>query len=76
MLNLLNSRHILEEDMQKVIFSAEKTGKHLINPDNNHRLASFKPVRVTYWVEYEPTDQGYLIHNGYSHRMQLPEVLS
>ncbi len=76
MLALLNSRHILEEDVQKVIFHAEQTGKNLINQDNNHRLAGFMPVRVTYWVEYEPTDNGYLIHNGYSHRMQVAEVLS
>ncbi len=75
-LDLMNSRHILEEDIQKVILFAEQTGKHLINPDNNHRLASYKPVRVTYWVEYEVTDQGYVIHNSYSHRMQLPEVIS
>jgi Fe-S oxidoreductase len=75
-LELLNSRHILEEDVRKVILQAEQTGKHLVNPHNNRRLASFKPVRVTYWVEYEPTAQGYLIHNGYSHRMQLPEEIS
>ncbi len=75
-LELLNNRHILAEDLQKVIFHAEQTGKHLINPDNKHRLAGFKPVRVTYWVEYEPTENGYVIHNGYSHRMQLAEELS
>ncbi len=74
--DLLNSRHILDDDIQKVILSAKQTGKHMINPDNAHHLASFKPVRVTYWVEYEVTDQGYVIHNAYSHRMQLPEVLS
>ena len=74
--DLLNSRHILEEDVQKVILRAEQTGKHLISPHNNHRLAGFKPVRVTYWVEYEATDHGYVIHNAYSHRMQLPEKLS
>jgi glutamate synthase (NADPH/NADH) small chain len=72
-LDLLNSRRVLEDDLQKVIHQAEVSGKYLINPDNKHRLAAFKPVRVTYWVEYEPTDQGYLIHTGYSHRMHLPE---
>ena len=72
-LDQLNSRLILEEDVQKVIHQASRTGKHLINPDNNHRLACYKPVRVTYWVEYEPTDQGFVIYNGYSHRMLLPE---
>ncbi len=75
-LDLLNKRHILKEDIQKVIRSAKQTGKHMINPGNNHHLASCKPVRVTYWVEYEATEQGYVIHNAYSHRMQLPEVLS
>ncbi len=72
-LNLLNSRHILEEDVQKVIHQAELTGKHLINPDNDHRLARYKPIRVTYWVEYQPTDQGYVVCTAYSHRMLLPE---
>lgn len=72
-LDLLNERRILEEDLQKVIHQAEASGRYLINPANSHRLASLRPTRVTYWVEYEPTDLGYLIHNGYSHRMQLPE---
>lgn len=74
-IDLLNNRHILEEDIKKVILCAEQTGKHMINPDNNHRLVGFKPIRVTYWVEYEATDQGYVIHNAYSHRMQLPEAI-
>ena len=75
-LGLINSRHVLEEDIQKVIFQAEQNGRYLLNPDNNHRLACFKPVRVTYWVEYEPTAQGYLVHTSYSHRMLLPEARS
>ncbi len=71
--DLLNSRLILSEDLQKVIQYAESSGKYLSNPNNKRRLAKFKPVRVTYWVEYEPIAEGYLVHNGYSHRMTLPE---
>ena len=71
---LLNDRHILENDLRQVIHQAEATGKYLVNPANNHRLASHRPTRVTYWVEYEPSGEGYLVHNGYSHRMQLPEA--
>lgn len=71
--DLLNSRLILAEDLQKVIHHAENTGNYLFNPANGRRLAKYRPVRVTYWVEYESTDEGYLVHNGYSHRMQLPE---
>ncbi|MBU4261614.1 MAG: 4Fe-4S dicluster domain-containing protein [Proteobacteria bacterium] len=69
---LMNKRHILEDDLQKVIFQAEQSGRRLIDPENGHFLASFKPVRVTYWVEYQPDKQGFVIHNAYSHRMILP----
>lgn len=71
--DLLNSRLILTEDLQKVIHHAEHSGRYLLNPINKRRLAKYRPVRVTYWVEYEPASEGYLVHNGYSHRMQLPE---
>ncbi len=70
---LLNSRLILIEDLQKVVHHAESSGKYLVDPNTGHRLAKFRPVRVTYWVEYEPQEDGYLVHNGYSHRMILPE---
>jgi hypothetical protein len=26
---------------------------------------------VTYWVEYEPADDGYLVHNAWCHRMKI-----
>jgi Fe-S oxidoreductase len=71
--DLINSRLILMEDLQKVIHHAESTGEYLFNPASKRRLAKLKPVRVTYWVEYEPTDKGYLVHRSYSHRMILPE---
>lgn len=73
--SLLESRHILHEDVQKVIHHAEQSGNYLLNPDNGRRLAKYKPVRVTYWVEYEAQDDGFIVHNSYSHRMVLPEEL-
>ena len=71
-MELMNKRHILEDDLQKVIHQAEQTGRRLVDPENGHFLASFKPVRVTYWVEYQPDKQGFVIYNAYSHRMILP----
>lgn len=69
---LLEARHILEDDIRKVIHHAEQAKRKLVNPKNGRFLASFKPVRVTYWVEYESTGEGFVIHNAYSHRMILP----
>ena len=70
---LLDRRHILAEDVRRVIHRAETSGRYLVQPGSDRRLAGFRPVRVTYWIEYEPSADGFVVHNGYSHRMQLPE---
>lgn len=70
---LLEDRLILVEDLQRVIEYAERTGQKLLNPDTGRLLAHFKPTRVTYWVEYSPQGKAFVIHNAYSHRMELGE---
>lgn len=70
-LDIMEERHILNEDIQRVIESAERTGKKFINPDNGRILAYFRPVKVTYWVEYQPQEQGFEVLNVYSHRMEI-----
>lgn len=70
---LMENRLILVEDIQKVIDYAEKTGKKLFNADSKHYLACYRPVSVTYWVEYSPQGAGYKVYNAYSHRMQIIE---
>ncbi|MGE4298481.1 MAG: pyridine nucleotide-disulfide oxidoreductase/dicluster-binding protein [Desulfovibrionaceae bacterium] len=69
-------RRILVEDMQRVIQHAETTGRKLHDPATGRNLACLQPVRVTYWVEYEPAagagGTAYVVHNAYSHRMTIP----
>lgn len=69
----LEERHILDEDLRRVLYHAEQTGARFFNRASGHWLASFRPTAVTYWVEYVPQDDGYLIVNAYSHRMQIVE---
>jgi len=69
--NLLEERRILIEDLQKVIRHAETTGGKLVHPKTGHFKASFKPYKVTFWVEYSPSDDGYIVHNAYTHRMEV-----
>jgi Fe-S oxidoreductase len=71
--DLLEKRRILDQDIQKTILACENSGRKLCNPNDEYILASHRPVRVTYWVEYKPVDGGYEIRNAYSHRMILPE---
>ena len=68
---LMDSRRILKEDVQKTIHHAETTGEKFINPATGRSLASLRPDRVTYWVEYSQIGEGYQVHSAYSHRMEM-----
>jgi hypothetical protein len=68
---LMEGRGILTEDVQKTIYHAETTGKKFINPFTGRSLASLRPDRVTYWVEYSQVGEDYQVHSAYSHRMEM-----
>jgi hypothetical protein len=68
---LMNDRGILKEDVQRTIHHAETIGEKFINPATGRFLASFRPDRVTYWVEYSVVGEDYHVHTTYSHRMEL-----
>jgi Fe-S oxidoreductase len=68
---LVEDRLILVEDMQKVVEYAERTGKRMLNAANGHYLAYYRPSSVTYWVEYTPQENAFLVHKAYSHRMEI-----
>ncbi|MGO9570213.1 MAG: pyridine nucleotide-disulfide oxidoreductase/dicluster-binding protein [Desulfomonilaceae bacterium] len=72
---LMERRMILTEDVRQVVEWAEKTGFKLVSRHSGHFLAHHTPTTVTYWVEYSPTDNGFTIHNAYSHRMEIVEEL-
>ncbi|AGK99856.1 pyridine nucleotide-disulfide oxidoreductase/dicluster-binding protein [Desulfoscipio gibsoniae] len=68
---IMEDRLILKEDVQKVIEHAEGTGQKLLNRNNGHVMACHRPVSVTYWVEYTRQEDGFVVHNVYSHRMKV-----
>jgi hypothetical protein len=67
----LEERLILVEDIQQVIDFAESTGSKLLNRRTHHFLAYNRPASVTYWVEYSPHVDAFVVHNAYSHRMEI-----
>ena len=69
----LEQRLILVEDIQRVIEFAERTSSKLLNRQTGHWLAHHRPNAVTYWVEYTQQGDAFVIHNAYSHRMQVVE---
>jgi Fe-S oxidoreductase len=69
----MEDRLILKQHIQDVIENGENKHKKFINPENNHFLTYKKIVNVTYWVEYEKSEQGFKVHDVYRHRMEIME---
>ena len=70
-LALIEKRMILVEDVEKVVAHAEATGEKLEDGATGHLVASHRPVSVTYRVEYSVEPAGAVVHNAYSHRMEV-----
>ncbi len=70
-LERLERRMILLEDVRKVVEHAETTGEKLEDVEAGRFLACHRPAAVTYWVEYSAVPGGFVVHDAYSHRMQV-----
>ncbi len=68
---ILEERRILDEDIRKVLHYVESGGKFFRNPKNGRFLAFYQPLKVTFWVEYTPSANGFVIHNAWCHRMTV-----
>ena len=67
----LEKRMILLDDVRQVIAHAEKTGQKIWNPEGARFIACYRPASVTYWVEYTVQQTGIVVLNAYSHRMEV-----
>lgn len=70
---LLDERHILDEDIKQVISIAEATGEKLYQPGTERYLAKLKADNATFYVEYSPLGDGYEVHTAYFHRSEIME---
>ncbi|QCC84859.1 hypothetical protein DDIC_02990 [Desulfovibrio desulfuricans] len=68
----LEERHILLSDVEGAVVGAEASGHWFENLENGHRLGSWRPRKVTFWVEYEKQGQGFVLHDAWCHRMVVP----
>jgi hypothetical protein len=67
----METRHILDDDIKRVIDHAEKTGSKLYQPGNDFLLSKLRVKEVYFYVEYSPIEGGYEIHSAYAHRFLL-----
>lgn len=70
-LRIMEDRQILVDDVTQVITHAENTGNKLQAADSGYYIAYFQPASVTYWVEYRPQADGFVVRNAYCHRLTI-----
>jgi glutamate synthase (NADPH/NADH) small chain len=66
--DLLETRHILDDDLKQVIEHAESTGEKLYLPGAERFLSKYRVGPECFYVEYSPSEGGYRIHTAYTHR--------
>jgi hypothetical protein len=71
--SLLDDRHILEEDVRRVIEHGEKTGLKLYQPGTDRFLSKLRIFEALFYVEYSFHDGVYRIHTAYNHRFKLEQ---
>jgi hypothetical protein len=71
---ILESRHILDDEVKMVIHNAESKGEKLYQAETERFLAKLKIADVTFYVEYSLAgERTYIVHTAYSHRAELEE---
>jgi glutamate synthase (NADPH/NADH) small chain len=68
---LLEQRFIRPEEVREVIVHAQKTGDRFVEPSTGRLLAALSIGSVTFWVEYAPHGERFVVYSAYSHRMEI-----
>ena len=71
--SFMQVRHILDEDVKRVIDYAERTGDKLFQMGRDVFLAKLHVKEVYFYAEYSPVENGFRIHTAYSHRFLIEE---
>jgi hypothetical protein len=69
--SILEKRRLRDEDIEKTISEAEKTGKKFVHPVSKHFLAGMRQDNVSVWVEYGLREDGFEIYRAYQYRLTI-----
>ena len=67
----MNRMKILDEDLCEVIEFGERTKRRTYDPETRTYTCYRELGHITYWVEYQKTDDGYEVISAYTHRMKI-----
>ncbi len=67
----LEMRHVSEDEAKQVIFQAETTKEKLFQPDSGRFLAKLRIGKATFYVEYHPGNECFVIDSAYAHKSEI-----
>jgi Fe-S oxidoreductase len=62
---------ILEEDVKETLKHCENSNQKVLDQVSGQYSGHLQIGIITYWVTYSKSDDGYILHNVYSHRMSI-----
>ncbi len=72
---IMEKRRILADDVRQILWQVSQGGRFFQHGKSPARLASARLGEVTFWVEFTVNgEDGYRLHNCWSHRMSIVEV--
>ena len=70
-ITMMDDRMILKTDVIRVLQSLRETGEAILDGETGLCVTRARLGNVTFWVKYTETENGYLVHRAYSHRMTI-----
>ena len=70
---LCEDRMLQLSDLEPVVVAALESGVYLTDTKTGQFIAHQKIDTATFWVWFSATDTAYIIHNAYSHYVEVIE---
>jgi hypothetical protein len=72
----LNDDMLLEPEIARVVEHCERSGRKIQHPESGNFSGHLQIGNLTYWAEYHPSEDGFVLVKAYSHRMSIDEAAS
>jgi hypothetical protein len=69
----MTDRLMVDQDIYRTIETCERTGEAFYDSSTGRFSCHMRIGAITQWVEYTKNDEGVLVVNAYSHRVEIVE---
>lgn len=68
---MMDERMILKSDVERVLSDYRENQEAILDEETKELVTRSRLGNVTFWVRFVETEDGYLVHRAYSHRMNI-----